>query len=216
MKKTIYCTLDTETVGGFQKPHIWNLGGIIHDKRGNELTQFNFIIRHEAVKLRNPKEWGYGKYDHITIDPCTKFFDTEGQAIIAFLALLDKYNVTVLLAYNAQFDLARTPLRFVTQSYQFIDTWLLALQTICLQKSYIEWVEKHHLFTPKGYYKTDAETVYGYCLQEVNYQEKHLALEDSKIEKEIFIRCMRQHKHFTRNQHKIKAVGRIAPAQMRK
>ena len=43
--KKMYCTLDTETFGGAANPKgIYNLGGRIHDREGNVVASFNYLI----------------------------------------------------------------------------------------------------------------------------------------------------------------------------
>ena len=45
MNKNYYLTLDTETVGGINKPKgFYHIGGILHDLTGAIKTCFNFII----------------------------------------------------------------------------------------------------------------------------------------------------------------------------
>ena len=45
MRKTIYCTLDTETVGGAANPTgMYNLGCVIHDKDGNIFATTSMLV----------------------------------------------------------------------------------------------------------------------------------------------------------------------------
>lgn len=54
MKKNIYCTIDTETIGGAVNPTgTYNYGGIIHDKQGNVYATFSFLIMEHYDKIRN-------------------------------------------------------------------------------------------------------------------------------------------------------------------
>ena len=53
MKKNIYCTIDTETVGGATNPTgAYNYGGIIHDKQGNVYATFSFLVMEHYDKIR--------------------------------------------------------------------------------------------------------------------------------------------------------------------
>lgn len=53
MKKNIYCTIDTETIGGAVNPTgAYNYGGIIHDKQGNVYATFSFLVMEHYDKIR--------------------------------------------------------------------------------------------------------------------------------------------------------------------
>ena len=53
MKKNMYCTIDTETVGGATNPTgAYNYGGIIHDKQGNIYATFSLLVMEHYDKIR--------------------------------------------------------------------------------------------------------------------------------------------------------------------
>ena len=43
-RKNYYLTIDTETTNGFDDPMVYDIGGCIHDKKGNVMETFSFII----------------------------------------------------------------------------------------------------------------------------------------------------------------------------
>ena len=43
-KKHFYLTLDTETVGTLKSPLVYDLSGAIHDRYGNIIETFSFVI----------------------------------------------------------------------------------------------------------------------------------------------------------------------------
>ena len=53
-----------------------------------------------------------------------------------------------------------------------------------------------------------AESVYAFITNNPNYEEEHTALADALIEKDIFLRCLKMHKKFTKNTHQWNAKGK--------
>ena len=70
----------------------------------------------------------------------------------------------------------------------------MAEDTICKQKSYIYFCEKNDYLRKNGKPRATAEILYRYMTDDNDFIESHTGLEDVLIEKEIFVRCMRQHK----------------------
>ena len=63
--KNIYCTLDTETFGGASNPKgIYHLAGIIHDRQGNILATFNYLIaeHYEEIEKDDYAKKNFFKY----------------------------------------------------------------------------------------------------------------------------------------------------------
>lgn len=44
-RKNYYLTIDTETCNSLDDPLVYDLGGCVHDKEGNALEMFSFVIR---------------------------------------------------------------------------------------------------------------------------------------------------------------------------
>lgn len=208
-RKTYYLTIDTETANTIEDPMMYDLGGAIHDKRGNVEETFSFII-----------------YDVFCAD--RKLFDTayyaekrpmyEAQLALGlrkivsiFTArqyirqLCEKYNVKAIIAHNARFDYRSTnyTLRYVTKSASryFLpygipmwDTLKMAQDTICQQKTYKKFCEKNGFLQKNGKVRATAEILYRYISGNPEFVEDHTGLEDVLIEKEIFAKCMAQHK----------------------
>ena len=84
---------------------------------------------------------------------------------------------------------------------QFIDTWLMALQTITTKKSYEKFCVENGYLTKKRNLQTSAEVVYRFLTSNTDFIEEHTAFEDSKIEMQIFLECLKMHKKFTQNTH---------------
>ena len=74
------------------------------------------------------------------------------------------------------------------------DTLKMARQTICKQKSYVNWAYRNGYVTENGQVRATAEILYRYISGNYEFVESHTGLEDVLIEKEIFVHCLRQHK----------------------
>ena len=121
--------------------------------------------------------------------------------------LCDKYQVKAIMAHNARYDYfgLNTTMRYITKSQQryffpygveIWDTQKMAHDTICKQKKYIKFCEENGYMTkhknPRPQEK--AEIIYRYISGNNEFVERHTGLSDVMIEKEIFVRCLRQHK----------------------
>ena len=200
----MYCTLDTETVGGATNPlGFYHLGGIIHDRQGKITGCFNYVI---AEMLPFVLEDNYAKknlplYFEMLRDGTATLIDTQAHAIEVVNSTLEFYNVNVMTAFNSGFDYCKTMCAELLEDREFIDLWLMALECICQKASYKKFCAESGRYNNKGSCRTNAESVFAYLTDNPNYCEEHTALEDSKIELEIFNACIKSHKKFTPNTH---------------
>lgn len=205
--KNIYCTLDTETFGGASKPKgIYHLAGIVHDRNGQKLATFNYLIaeHYEEINKDEYAKKNFPKYLEMVADGHITMIDTEEHAVSMVDALCDYYAVKYMMAFNTGFDFCKTACAKLIEDREFIDIYLMALQTITHIKRYATFCRKHGLRSKGGKRQsvaTSAEAVYAYITNNAEYQEEHTAMEDSKIEMEIFLACLATHKHFTKNTH---------------
>lgn len=205
MNKTIYCTLDTETVGGINKPTgFYNIGCTIHDREGNIFATTSLLVMEHYDKI---KDDDYAKKNfHIYATRLAtgemSAVATEAEALSIVRNLCKFYNVKYVMAYNSGFDFCKTMCRDLLEEFEFIDIYLMALQTITHQKRYAKFCRENGFKSGRGKScATSAESVYAYIINDPNYIEEHTALADALIEMEIFVRCLRTHKHFTKNCH---------------
>ena len=200
----MYCTLDTETVGGASNPlGFYHLGGIIHNRQGEITGCFNYVIAEMLPYVLNDE---YAKKNlHLYYEMLNKgtatLIDTQEHAIEVVNATLQFYNVNYVMAFNSGFDFVKTMCRELLEGREFIDLWLMALETICQKASYKEFCAENGRYNKNKNCSTTAETVFAYLTNNPSYCEEHTALEDSKIEKQIFDACLRSHKKFTKNTH---------------
>lgn len=203
--KNIYCTLDTETFGGASNPKgIYHIAGFIHDREGNVLAPFNYLIAEHFNEI-NADEYAkknFGLYLKMVADGIVTMVDTEAHAIEMIDALCTCYNVRYMMAYNSAFDFGKTSARALIANREFIDIYLMALQTITHIKKYANFCRENGFRSASGKsVATSAESVYAYLTNNTEYQEEHTALEDSKIEMQIFLACVKTHKRYDKNVH---------------
>ena len=124
--------------------------------------------------------------------------------------LCEKYNIKAIIAHNMRFDYRATTItqRYLTASkYRYFlpygvelwDTLKMAQDTICKQKTYIKWCEENGYLKKNGTPRATAEILYKYISGNNDFEESHTGLEDVLIEKEIFAKCMAQHKKMKKN-----------------
>ena len=75
----------------------------------------------------------------------------------------------------------------------------MAVETICQQKNFKKFCEKHDLKSKSGkYYKSSAEAVYAYMTNTPDFEEEHTGLADVLIEIEIYKKVRSQKKKMTK------------------
>lgn len=211
--------LDTETCNGLvidekldlTNSLVYDLGYAITDKHGNIYKTESFVIYEIFVKMADVMKSAYyaekipqywediksGKRKLVTFQTARK----------QLLKDMKEYKSNIIFAHNAGFDLRalNNTYRYITKSkYRFFfkwgteiwDTLKMARDTICKQKSYINYCERNGYMTkhktPKA--RATAEILYKYLTGDNNFLESHTGLEDVLIEKDILSHCFRQHK----------------------
>ena len=208
-RKNYYLTIDTETTNGFDDPIVYDVGGCIHDKKGNVYETFSFVIYETFYGMKDLMQSAYYA-DKI---PMYKEQIAKGKRkVVRFSTaksivkeLCDRYNVKAIIAHNMRFDyraLTRTQ-RYLTKSkYRYffpygIELWdslKMAQDTICKQKRYKKFCEKNDYLQKSGKPRATAEILTRYIRKDNEYKEEHTGLADVLIEKEITALCFRQHK----------------------
>lgn len=201
----IYCTLDTETFGGASCPEgIYHLAGIIHDRKGNVKATFNYLIMeyYDKIEKDSYAKKNFHRYEEMLANGVVTCIDTEQHAIEMVDALCKFYNVKYMMAYNAGFDFCKTACYQLLEGREFIDIWLMAVQTITHIKKYAKFCRNNWMYSASGKsVSTSAQSMYAYIINNPQYKEEHTALEDSKIEMAIFLACLKTHKKYTKNKY---------------
>ena len=213
-RRFYFITIDTETANNMDNPLVFDIGGAIHDKQGNVMETFSFIV----------KEVFYGMPDLMAecfyqsklpmyraqIEQGFRQVKSWYEVRTHVHKLCDKYSVKAIIAHNMQFDYrsTNTTQRYLTYSkYRYFfpknvplwDTLSMARDTIVKQKTYIRFCEDNGYCTKNGKPRATAEILYRYITNNVDFTESHTGLEDVLIEKEIFVKCIRQHKKMKRS-----------------
>ena len=213
-RRSYFLTIDTETANNMDNPFVFDIGGAIHDKQGNVMETFSFIV----------KEVFYGMPDLMAecfyqsklpmyraqIEQSFRQVKSWYEIRTHVHKLCNKYSVKAIIAHNMRFDYrsTNTTQRYLTYSkYRYFfpkdiplwDTLSMARDTIVKQKTYIRFCENNGYCTKNGKPRATAEILYRYITNDVNFTESHTGLEDVLIEKEIFVKCIRQHKKMKRS-----------------
>ena len=208
-RRNYYLTIDTETANDMDYPMMYDIGGAIHDKHGKVYETFSLIIYETFCADRALFDTAYYAEKRPMYEEQIRHGDRKIVTIFTARKIVrdlcKKYNVKAIIAHNASFDYraVNTTIRYITKSETryFLpygipvwDTLKMAEDTICKQKSYIHFCEKNDYLRKNGKPRATAEILYRYMIDDNDFIESHTGLEDVLIEKEIFVRCMRQHK----------------------
>lgn len=208
-----YLTIDTETANSLDDPMMYDLGGAIHDKRGKVYETFSFIIYDVFCADRALFDTAYYAVKRPMYEEQIK--SGKRKIVSIYTArrhvadLCRKYGVKAIIAHNASFDYRATnyTLRYVTKSASrfFLpygipmwDTLKMAQDTICRQPTYQRFCKANGYCQKNGKPRATAEILYRYISRNLTFSEDHTGLEDVLIEKEIFAKCMAQHKKMRR------------------
>jgi hypothetical protein len=212
MNKTIYCTLDSETVGGASTPTgMYNLGCTIHDKNGHIFATCSMLVmeHYDEIRTDDYAKKNFHLYEERLARGEMSAVATEEEAVSIVRNLCHFYGVRYVMAFNSGFDFCKTICRQLLDEFEFIDLWLMAVQTICHQKGYAKFCRENGFKSSSGKScATSAESVYAYITGNPDYTEEHTALNDALIEMEIFVKCLSLHKKFTKNIHNFDAKGK--------
>lgn len=208
-RKAYYLTIDTETANGLDDPMMYDIGGAIHDRKGNVEETFSFVIYDVFCADRELFNTAYyaekrPMYERQIVAGSRKIVSIY-TAKRHIAELCKKYNVKAIIAHNARFDYKSTngTMRYVSKSkvryflpygIPMWDTLKMAQDTICKQKTYQRWCAANGYLQKNGKVRATAEILYRYITGNNDFIEDHTGLEDVLIEKEIFAKCMAQHK----------------------
>jgi len=204
-----YMVLDTETANSLDDPIMYDIGGAIVDKHGRIYETFSLIIYEVFCADRALFDTAYyaekrAMYEE-QIRQGTRKIVSIYTARKIVRELCEKWNVRAIIAHNARFDYRSTAytIRYLTKSrtryflpygIPLWDTLKMAQDTICCQPTYIRWCARNDYLKKNGTPRATAEILYRYITLNNDFIESHTGLEDVLIEKEIFARCMSQHK----------------------
>lgn len=212
-RRNYYLTIDTETANSLECPFMYDLGGAVHDKQGRVYETFSLIIYDIFCADRALFNTAYYAAKRPMYE---KQIERGERRIVSIYTarrivrdLCAKYGIKAIIAHNATFDYRAVnyTLRYVTKSASryFLpfgipvwDTLKMAQDTICKQPTYQKWCKANDYCLKNGRPRATAEILYRYITRNNDFVESHTGLEDVLIEKEIFVKCMAQHKKMRR------------------
>ena len=207
-RKKYVMVLDVETANTTDSKHndslVYDIGFTIMDKKGNIYAERSFCIKEifDWVELMQSAYYAEKRpiyYDKMRNKEMEKVTIWEARKRIQ--KAIEFFNIKEIYAYNASFDYTtlNNTVRYLSGSgcrwffpygTQICDIWHIACQILGTQKTF----QKENVRNEKGNLLTNAERMYAYMIQDLDFEESHTGLEDAKIESQILARCLRTHK----------------------
>ena len=207
-RKKYVMVLDVETANTTDSKHndglVYDIGFTIIDKKGNIYAERSFCIKEifDWVELMQSAYYAEKRpiyYDKMRNKEMEKVSIWDARKRIQ--KAIEFFNIKEIYAYNASFDYTtlNNTVRYLSGSgcrwflpygTQICDIWHIACQVLGTQKTF----QKENIRNEKGNLLTNAERMYAYMIQDLDFEESHTGLEDAKIESQILARCLRTHK----------------------
>lgn len=206
--RKVFLTLDTETCSLPPRNFVYDLGLVIHDKRGQVLAKYNALVSEVFTDANQMMGAFYAKKLFTHYAPMLQNGDIEikpwAQIVQEVQALIVQHDVSVICAYNLAFDkgaLTKTGGKLGAKllparkgGYQMLDIWLFACMTKLSQSGYRTLAHALGWVSEAGNLRTTAETAFRYVSGQHEFIESHTALHDAEIETKILAECFRMKK----------------------
>ena len=217
--KKIFIGIDTETCNSLlddkgkldlSQSLVYDIGWVIFDKKGQVYKTRSDVI----AEIFLDKELMQSAYYKDKIPQYWEDIKSGKRILKSFLKvrrqyLIDrkKYNSQVTFAHNAYFDYnaLNNTLRYLTGSHnrywfpysiELWDSLKMSRDILGKKKSYTDFCDKNgyktNHKTPQN--RLTAEILYRFISGNRDFVESHTGLEDTLIEKEIFLYCLKQKK----------------------
>lgn len=203
-----YLITDTETANSLEDPLVYNFAGRVIDAHGNVYEEASFL----NMDVYRDKTLMTSAYYASKI-PLYEEQLRNGEITPAswyqigrwVREVCKRWNVVAIIAHNARFDYrsCSATQRWETSSkfryffpygVEIWDTMRMAREIIAKQEKYVRFCEENNFMTnhkiPRP--RVTAEVLYRFIANDLEFEEQHRALEDTKIESEIFWYCMKR------------------------
>lgn len=210
-----FIVLDTETAPTVnhkddqahpETSRVYDAGWIIANKDGEELGRRSFVVSetfynssmmrsaYYADKLPQYREGiCHGEWEIASFIDVWRTMKND----------IKEYDVRDIWAFNARFDeiALNTTIRAYSNGFagfffpyktRVRDIWDFAGSTICNTKKYVKWCVVNGRLTASGNPQTNAETVFAYLKNNLDFVERHTALSDCEIELAILQACFKR------------------------
>jgi len=195
--------LDTETLG-LTDQRVYNLGYVVYDTKADaKLVERDYVIKQIFDNARLMQTAYYADKKPLYIErlkdgACKKLFWGNACRILAHD--IERFEVGAILAYNSRFDykaIMKTCERYCTKRNPTADgiaDIMKVIDTITETEDYKEFCKTHGFMTKhkKPRCQRKAETLFRYLTGQVDYQEEHTALADSRIELNIYLEAVKR------------------------
>ena len=194
------CIVDTETTS-IEKPFAYNIGYMIYDTDEKAiLLREDFVAEQiwHNLELFTTAYYADKREGYISAMKALKCrMEKLGYITQRMKRLFKTYEVQAAFAYNSPFD--ERVFNFNCDWFKiqnpfdnipYYDIRGYVHQFLAFTPEYQAFCDKHKLYTENGNYSTNAENVYRFITQNLEFEEAHTALADCEIELQILLWCI--------------------------
>ena len=198
--------VDTESTNGFDDPLCYDVGWSVIDKSGYVYKIESYVVSEIFLDPQLMSNAYFAEKVPMYWDDILagrRKLATFEEIRRAFMRTKREYYVTIVCAHNARFDYRSLTCtyRFLTSSakrYFFTrktvlwDSLKMARMTFGQDPEYVQFCFQNGYVTPKTKQaQLTAEVLYRY-LTSSTFTESHTGTEDTLIEKDIFVECLKR------------------------
>lgn len=198
--------IDTETTNSLDDPVVYDVGFQVFDLEGNTYESCSMI---NTEVFNDPSLMSTAYY----AEKIPRYMEqvlTGKSVMIPWKSIktvvkdsIIRNDCKIVCAHNARFDCKSLNLtqRYITTSkwryflpygVEWWDTLRMAREVLKKDNNYRQFCLDNGYVTSRNISKYTAEVIYRYISGENDFIESHTGLEDVKIEKEIFLYCLKQ------------------------
>lgn len=198
--------IDTETTNSLDDPVVYDVGFQVFDLEGNTYESCS-MINTEVFNDPNLMSTAYyaekiPRYMEQVLTGKSVMIPWKSIKTVVKDSII-RNNCKIVCAHNARFDCKSLNLtqRYITTSkwryflpygVEWWDTLRMAREVLKQDDNYRQFCLDNGYVTSRNASKYTAEVIYRYISGENEFIENHTGLEDVKIEKEIFLYCLKQ------------------------
>lgn len=196
--------IDTETTNSLDDPICYDVGFRVFDLAGNVYEEASMV----NADIFLDKEFMATAYYAEKVPDYWRGIWEKRKELLTWNRIKSRiweacvrYNVSIVCAHNATFDYRSLHLtqRYITTSrwrwvlpwgVEWWDTLKMSRQVLKNDPNYRPWCEEHGYITANNQVRLTAEIIYRYITGDNDFEEKHMGLDDVRIESEIFKYCL--------------------------
>ena len=198
--------IDTETTNSLDDPVVYDVGFQVFDLEGNTYESCS-MINTEVFNDPNLMSTAYyaekiPRYMEQVLTGKSVMIPWKSIKTVVKDSII-RNDCRIVCAHNARFDCKSLNLtqRYITTSkwryflpygVEWWDTLRMARDVLKQDDNYRQFCLDNGYVTSRNASKYTAEVIYRYISGENEFIESHTGLEDVKIEKEIFLYCLKQ------------------------